>query len=337
VQKVLYGIFAFLLALVVIGFALPRTHSIEVSREIDAHRATLFALVNDFRRFALWAPWSDTDPNARYIYSGNIRGQGATVTWDGAIIGSGTQTITESRPFEYVEITMNPGEQGEARSWFRLESGVGTTIVHWGFEADHGMNVVGRYFASMLGGVVARDYEAGLVNLEELAESLPGADFSDIDVEHLVVEPTVIAYLRAKSRAEPGATADAMGKAYFDILSFIDENGLQDAGAPLSVTQSFSGGEMFFDAAIPVRGVTDDVQRDGPGVKIGTTYGGPVIRVRHIGSYRNLTATHRKIAAYLAALGIDRNGAAWESYVSDPANVPERELLTYVYYPVRRD
>ena len=47
-----------------------------------------------------------------------------------------------------------------------------------------------------------------------------------------------------------------------------------------------------------------------------------------------LGATHRKIAAYLAALGIERAGDAWESYVSDPTKVPESELLTYVYYPI---
>ena len=42
-----------------------------------------------------------------------------------------------------------------------------------------------------------------------------------------------------------------------------------------------------------------------------------------------------KIAAYLAALGIKRNGDAWESYVSDPTKVAEADLLTYVYYPIR--
>ncbi len=336
-QKVLYGILASLVALVLIGLALPRKHSIEVATEIDAHQATVFALVNDFRRFALWAPWADTDPNARFIYSGNTRGEGATVTWDGAIVGSGTQTITESRPYDYVGIVMNAGEAGEARSWFRLTPGTGTTIVHWGFEADHGLNVVGRYFAAMLGSVVARDYEAGLANLKELAESLPAADFSDLEVEHLVVEPVDIAYLTARSQPEPGAIADAMGAAYFEILTFIDEHGLREAGAPLSISRPFSGSQMLFDAAIPIRGVTDDTPRDGPGVKIGKTYGGPVVRVRHVGSYRDLAVTHRKIAAYLAALGIEKNGAAWESYVSDPAKVAEQDLLTYIYYPVLED
>ena len=56
-QIVLYGILEILVALVLIGLAMPRKHSTEESTEIDAHQATVFALVNDFRRFSLWAPW----------------------------------------------------------------------------------------------------------------------------------------------------------------------------------------------------------------------------------------------------------------------------------------
>ena len=337
VQKVLYGIVAAVALLIAVGFAMPRSHRVEVSTEIDAHPATVFALVNDLRRFTLWAPWKDTDPNVRFMYSGNTRGVGSTVTWDGAIIGTGTQTIVESEPYEFVGIVMSPGEPGEARSWFRLAPGTGTTIVHWGFEADYGMNIVGRYFASMLGGVVARDYEAGLANLKELAETLPKTDFSGLEIEHLVVEPVDIAYLPTRSRPEPGAIAEALGQAYFRILNFIDENDLQDAGAPLSITRTFAGAELQFDAGIPVRGITADTPRSADGIRLGSTYSGAVIRVRHIGSYRNLSVTHRKIAAYLAAYGISRNGDAWESYVSDPAQVAERDLLTLIYYPVMQN
>jgi len=337
VQKLIYGIGAFLALLIIIGFALPRTHQVEVKIEIDAHKATVFALVNDFHRFALWSPWADTDPNARFLYAGPKRGEGATVTWDGAIIGSGTQIITESRPSEWVGIAMNPGEPGEAKSWFALEAGVGTTIVTWGFEADYGLNIVGRYFASMLGGVVARDYHDGLLALKELAETLPRADFSDLEIEHIVVEATDIALLPAASQPEPAAISDALGKAYFQILGFIDDNNLTEAGAPLSITRSFNGAEMVFDAAIPVRGVGEKALKPRGGVKISQTYAGPVIRIRHVGSYKLLSSTHRKVSAYLAALGIERNGAAWESYVSDPSKVPEQDLLTYVYYPVKVD
>ena len=334
-QKLLYGVAALLLLLIIVGFALPQTHRVEVEIEIDAQPATVFALVNDFRRFSHWAPWTDTDPNARFLFSGASHGEGAIMTWDGAIIGSGTQMITASRPYEHVGIVMSPGEPGEARSWFNLTPGVGTTLVSWGFEADYGMNIVGRYFASMLGSVVARDYQDGLLRLKELAESLPGADFSDIVFEHIVVEAADIAYFSTASQPQPDAISDAMGKAYFQILNFIDAQGLQTAGAPLSITRSFTGSALSFDAAIPVRGITSTTSRDAKGVRIGATWAGPVVRVKHIGSYRQLTATHRKIAAYLAAIGIERNGAAWESYLSDPGQVAEKDLITYVYYPIK--
>lgn len=335
VQKLLYGVAALVALLIVIGFALPRTHSVEVSTEIDAHPATVFALLNDFRRYALWSPLVDTDPNVRILYSGNDSGIGATMSWDGAIVGSGTQTIVESEPYELIRIVMNPGEPGEAQSLFDLAAGTGTTIVSWRFEADYGMNIVARYFASMLGRIVARDYESGLANLKELAESLPTADFGDTEIEHITVEATEIAYLSATSRPEPAAMSEAMGDAYFQILKFIDAHKLQVAGAPLSIARTFSGAELVFDVAIPVRGVTASTPRDGATVKMGFTYAGPVIRVKHIGSYRMLTETHRKISAYLAAHGIERNGATWESYVSDPGDVPEEDLLTYVYYPIK--
>lgn len=334
-QKLLYGIGAAIAVLIIIGLALPREASIEVRTEIDARPATVFALVNDFRRVSLWAPITATDPNARVVYSGPVRGEGATVTWDGAIIGTGSELITESRPFERVATLINAGSEAESRSIFDLANGDGGTALGWTFVTDHGYNLVGRYVALLLEDAVRRDHEEGLANLRELAESLPAADFSGLDIEHIVVEAQTIAYLPTTSIPEPSAISAAMGDAYFRILSFIDEQGLYEAGAPISITRSFAGGELQFDAAIPVRGLSEDLAGSAGGVRIGQTYAGPVIRVKHTGSYRSLGVTHGKIAAYLAALGIERAGPAWESYVSDPTKVAEGELLTYVYYPIK--
>ena len=336
-QKFLYVIGAVVALLIVVGLLLPRHSRVEVSMPVDAPPATVYALVNDFRRVDLWSPRTATDPNARIVFSGPNRGVGATVTWDGVIVGSGTQTIVESRANEHVATTINPGEPGEARTWFDIEREDGKTGVTWGFAHDHGLNLVGRYFALLLSGVVKRDYENGIRALKELAESLPRTDFGDLDIEHLVVEPVQIVYLPTTSQPEPAAISDAMGKAYFEILSFIDTHGLTEAGAPLSIVRGFAGSEMRFDAAIPVRGVTDALPRDGAAVKVGNTYSGPAIRIRHVGSYRQLGTTHRKITAYLAALGLERNGDAWETYVSDPTRVPEAQLLTDIYYPIRDD
>ena len=335
VQKLVYAIGGLVLLLVVIGLALPQKARVVTSIEIDARPATVFALSNDFHRASLWSPSLETDPNARIVYSGPERGVGATITWDGLVLGSGTQVITDSRPFEHVGTTINPGEPGEARSWFDFAATGPKTMVTWSFEADYGYNLVGRYAALLLVDVIRKDYEHGLASLKDIAESLPRADFSDLEVERLVVESFEIAFLPMTSKPDPTSMSEAMGKAYFEILNFIDAHKLDDAGAPMSIMRSFSGSELRFDAAIPVRGVSDDTPRDATGVKIGKTHSGTVIRVKHLGSYRDLSQTSLKIAAYLAALGIERDGASWESYVSDPTKVPEAEILTYVYYPIK--
>ena len=332
-QKVLYPIAGFIALLVLVGLVLPRHARVQVATTIDAYPATVFALVNDLRRVRMWSPQFDADPNARVVHSGPARGVGSSMTWDGSIIGTGTQMISESQPYELVVSKINAGESGAATSWFALVAAGDATTVSWSFETDYGFNIVGRYFALFLRGIVERDYALGLAGLKNLAESLPRADFSDIEIEQLVVEAADIAYLPTTSDPEPAAISAAMGDAYFEILSFIDENNLAEAGAPMSIMRSFSGAQLLFDSAIPVRGDLAATPRNAA-VKIGRSFAGSVVRVRHVGSYRTLATTHRKISAYLAALGIERAGDAWESYVSDPTKVSESELLTYVYYPI---
>ena len=334
-QRLLYFICGLIVLLIIIGLALPQRARVVASIEVDAPLATVFALTNDFHRASLWLPWIETDPNVRIVYSGPDRGVGATITWDGLVVGTGTQVITESVPYEHITTTINPGGPGEAKSWFDFVDTGRSTYLDWSFEVDYGYNIVGRFAALLLTDIIRRDYEHGLVSLKNIAESLPRADFSDLEIERLVVEAKEIAYLSAASPPDPASVSEAMGRAYFRILNFIDKHGLANAGAPLSITRSFSGSNLLFDAAIPVQGVTDATPRDEAGVKIGTTHAGTVIRAKHLGSYRSLGQTHQKIAAYLAALGIERDGVAWESYVSDPTKVPEAEMLTYVFYPIK--
>lgn len=324
-----------ILLLILIGIVMPSRVHIEREREIDARQATVFALLNDFRQMEKWSPKADEDPNARIEFAGPPRGVGASIAWSGQIVGQGRQLITESSPFDSVVTIVDLGDGKEATVSFRLEEIDSMTRVFWSWERDYGWNIAGRYFGIMLNGIIGTDFEQGLASLGDLAERLPRADFSDLKVEQIVVEAIDIAYLRTTSIPQATAISEAMGDSYFEILSFIDRFDLQEAGAPMSITRTFSGSELVFDAAIPVRGLTTATPREERAVKIGATYEGPVIRVRHIGSYGTLGQTHDKIAAYLAAVGIERNGDAWESYISDPTRISESELLTYVYYPIR--
>ncbi len=323
-----------LAVLIVIGLLLPSTPHVERQILIQAPPATVFALVNDFHQINKWSPWLDTDPNALYTISGPARGVGATLTWDGQIVGQGSQVITISEPSFRIVSKLDLDSPGQTTGTFEfLQTEKGTHVI-WSFDSEFGLNLVGRYFGLMLDGIVGPDYEKGLQNLKTMAELLPQADFSDVEIEHQTVEAMDIVYLPARSVPNAAAISAALGDAYFELLNFIDKHDLQAAGAPMSLSGSFDGSELLFDAAIPIRGTTADIEESSSSVRLGHTYAGRVIRVKHVGAYRSLGRTHDKISAYLAALGIQRNGNPWESYVSDPTRVAAEELLTYVYYPI---
>jgi effector-binding domain-containing protein/carbon monoxide dehydrogenase subunit G len=334
-RKILIGLGSVVLLLIAVGIFLPSRAHVEREILIDAPAATVFALVNDFRQVGKWSPWQETDPNARYEISGPRRGVGAMLAWDGNIVGKGSQRITESVPYERVVSELDLGGQGNATATFELQAADAGTTVVWSFDTSFGMNLLGRFFGLMFDRIIGDDYESGLKNLKSMAERLPRADFSKTEIETIVVEAQDIAYLSMTSIPLAAAISEAMGDAYFKVLNFIDRYELTEAGPAISISRGYRGQDLAFDAAIPVHGITGATPRSSQGVMLGTTYTGPAIRVRHVGSYLSLGQTHDKIAAYLAAYGIARNGDAWESYVSDPTRTAETDLITYVYYPIR--
>ena len=333
-RKILYAAGIIALGLVIVGVFLPSSVHVQRAVTIDAPAATVFALLTDARQVEQWSPWTVSENVATQV-EGPIRGVGATLRWNSPAGGSGRQAIVESAPYERVVTELSAGGKGPFASTFTLAAGEGGTRVRWAFGADFGINLVQRYSGRLLGGRIGRDYEQGLANLKSLAESLPRADWSDLQIEHMDVEPAQIAYLTTSSLPDSEAVSEAMGEAYFRILSFMDRHDLQEAGAPLSISRKFSGSRLVFDAAIPLRGVSEGTPEADNGVRLGRTYGGPAIRALHLGPYGELPGTYEKIAAYLAAYGIERNGDAWESYESDPARTAAADLKTYVYYPVR--
>lgn len=331
IRKILFAAGLLVLILVVIAVFLPSEGRVTRQVSVDAPAATLFVLINDFRRRRVWSP--RLAGYERLEFAGPPQGVGATVRWND---GAGRETILESTPFERVVSEILGGDE-RVRSTFRLEQADGRTVVRWTIEAEFGIDLAARYRGLFADRLEGPRYVAELAGLREMAERLPRADFANLEIERLNIEAQRIAWLRTRSMPNAAAASEAMGAAYFEILGFIDRQGLREAGPPLAITRSFSGGQIVFDAAIPVSGEAAAPPEGASGVNLGITYGGPVVRAVHRGSYATLGQTHEKIAAWLAAHGIERNGDAWESYVSDPARTPESDLVTHVYYPVKGD
>jgi hypothetical protein len=180
-MRVFKWIVAVVLAVIVVAalasFLLPRHPAVVRSAEIAAPVSTVFPLVSDLRRFNEWSPWFDSDPAAKYTFTGPVDGVGQTMNWSSQKpdVGSGKQTITRIEPDRQVESALDFGRRGTAIVTLTVEPNGNATKVTWGFSTDTGFNPVMRYMGLMFDKWVGPDYEKGLVRLKALAEKPPAA------------------------------------------------------------------------------------------------------------------------------------------------------------------
>lgn len=335
-KKILLGFLVLVVALVLIGFLLPSTAHVERSTTIEAPPATVFALVNSFRSFNKWSPWADRDPETEYLFEGPEIGVGARMSWssENPQVGVGSQEITLSEPHSRVESQLDFGPQGTAQAFFALEPVEVGTRVTWGFDTDFRMNLISRYMGLMFDNWIGADYEAGLAKLKALAEGLPKADWTDMEIEVVEIEPAVIAYVDTSSGWDPEAISQAFTAAFGQVGGFLAANGLQMAGAPVAITIKTTPESWEFEAGMPIAEMPDlEIDPASP-VQIRRTQGGKAVRGISVGPYSEITGNWQKVMAWAAAHGFEATGSPWEQYLSDPGDTAEEELVTHLHLPV---
>lgn len=355
-KRVLVVLVGAVALLALVGVFLPASVHVERSIEIDSPPANVFTLLNGFSRFNDWSPWAGLDPAAEYRYEGPETGVGASMHWTGdESVGTGSQVIVTSEPYSLIETELDFGAQGTARAAWHLEPIDGGTRVTWAMDAEFGWDLVGRYFGLMLDRWVGGDYEKGLAKLKSLAESLPNYDLAGADVAVIPVEPVAVVMVSGETTHEPDDVTAAMATAYGRLEDYMAERNMARAGPPLAIAREWSNQRYVFDAALPYSGggaaaPSEAVETGDPGpgavespggnfrladeVHAGVTHGGRAARIVHVGPYESLADSWNRLEAYIAARGLKSAGDPWEAFLSDPADTPEDELVTNIYWPV---
>jgi effector-binding domain-containing protein/uncharacterized protein YndB with AHSA1/START domain len=340
-KKLFYSIVIIIVIFIAVGLFLPRNIHVERSVHIGRPATLVFALLNGYASFNQWSPWAARDPSAVYTISGPATGVGARLAWSGdpRLTGAGEQEIVATTPPELIRVRFKFENQGEASIQYRLTEDAAGTRVLWSFDTDvaEGQSFFGgimaRYFGLFFDRWLGTDYEQGLANLKRFAESLPGADFTNLEVEILEVEPQTILYVESVSSQAPDNIAEALADAYRELTTFIAENELQMSAQPMAISRAWDESGYSFDAAIPV--VAANVPPTG-NVKIGESPSGKVLRVIHRGPYDQMMPTYEKTSAYMGAHGLEDAGISWEQYISDPGITPTEELVTHIYFLLQR-
>lgn len=166
------------LLLLVVGFAgfvamQPADYHVERSITIDAKPETVFAQINNFKKWENWSPWAKLDPDAKESYEGPEEGKGAIFKWDGNDeVGEGHMEILESDANKLVKIKLvfvRP-MPGEAITSFKLKEDDGKTVLTWDMEGENDFMGKAMCLFMDLDAMIGNEYEKGLAKLKSLSE-----------------------------------------------------------------------------------------------------------------------------------------------------------------------
>jgi len=159
---------AALSASLLIGLWLPSSWLAESSIEIAADPATVFVFLEDLSRWEEWTPWGDiesevTDPPS---------GIGAGRVWDDEQLGSGSVTITESRPPGLLRYRVEMGGRERINGELEVVAVAEGSLVTWKEAGDFGWNPLMGYVARGMGESQGKQLAASLIRLKQVSAAV---------------------------------------------------------------------------------------------------------------------------------------------------------------------
>ena len=303
--------------------------SIQKSIVINAPVDNVFKKLNDLNEWRTWSPWLIQEPEAQV----NVAADGKSYSWEGKRVGSGNMKITEETENTSLSLELNflKPWKSHADVKFTTVAQNGTTKVTW--HMDSSLPWFMFWMKKMMVGFIGMDYERGLNMLKDYVEDgevhckLNFLGFSDYPGCN---------YIAIKR----STTMENMGKEMSDDLSKLshflrDKRELVD-GTPFSMYHKWDLvlQKVSYTTGVPMKSTPGNLPAD---MISGTIPATKVYVLEHIGPYRHLGSAWTTLNAMMRnkEFKFNKKITPFEIYVNDPEEVPENELVTRVYFPVK--
>jgi hypothetical protein len=168
--KILGGLAALVVLLVLVAFFLPRQYRVERTLVIKAKPEAVHAQVADLRAWKSWGAWQERDPGMKLSYSEKSTGVGAWSAWESKQEGNGKMTIKAQTPTKVVYDLEFPDMGMRSEGFIELAPEAAGTKVIWVDAGDLGMNPMSRWFGLFLDKIIGPDFDRGLANIAKKVE-----------------------------------------------------------------------------------------------------------------------------------------------------------------------
>jgi AraC family transcriptional regulator len=155
------------------------------------------------------------------------------------------------------------------------------------------------------------------------------SDMSTPTVSRLDLQPQPALIVRSRvARHEiPNAIATGLGQ----VFTHMAQTGSTLAGRPFARYPDVGPGLLTIEVGVPI--AADGTSAGA--VEAVTLPGGPSAYAVHMGPYDRLQDTYAVMERWIVESGARAGGAPWESYITDPAELPNpADWRTDVYWPL---
>lgn len=176
IKKILLGLVAVIILICLIASFQSDDMNITRSATTTAPPEAAFKIVNDFRQWDAWSPWSKLDPNMKKTLEGPPEGVGAVYRWSGNNeVGEGTTRLIESKPNEKVGMKLEFVRPFAGDADVQLTfAPVGTgTKITWAMQSKKPF--IGKIMGLFMDceKMCGDQFLEGLANLKQIAEAAP--------------------------------------------------------------------------------------------------------------------------------------------------------------------
>ena len=123
---------------------------------------------------------------------------------------------------------------------------------------------------------------------------------------------------------------ETLQDAFKSVYAYLDKQGIQRSGPPMTIYTEFDDTNFTFQAAVPIAEAPKDPPKGD--IAVGQTPTGKALRFAYKGSFHQMEDTiYNAIPEYLDEKQLDPLGTFIEEYQSDPVTTPEDKFDIQIF------
>ena len=305
---------------------------LERSINIDADLEVIKALVEDFNQWNSWSPWTIIEPDCTVKVEGDRGEIGHSMSWEGEIIGSGTNTLIEKNENELLyDLQFIKPFKSKALTGFTFESVDEEVKVTW--SMDSSLPFFLFFMIKQIKALIGMDYDRGLRMLKEIAEK---GKVSAETINNGVVEIKGFSYIGIKRTVKVNEIGKYMQQ---DFDQLIGDIVVKRGKSALNWVSVYPEMNMKENTMTYIAAVSDEVLKDeelGSQYVRGEIKSGQALEIKHNGPYDFIGNAWSMGMMFLRAKKIKQSGYPFEQYWNSPKEVEANELKSSVFFPLKR-